>query len=189
VFTGVAAVLAKETVGLVLVGWALAHVRERRHWYPVVAAAGVGVAWMAFLRWQLPGGESVTELTFPFAGLWEAITDRWLDGEELWGLVGAASGTVAAGAALVRRGVRHPLAPAVLLQVAFLVLTNGDVLGNDFGAGRSFLPLLSLSVVMLFAPGGQVEQGRPQERRLTAPSQGAAGTSGPGLRSGGRSNS
>jgi len=152
VVVAVAAVLAKEAAILLTIGWALARWRDRSRWAPVLAAGAAGAAWAAFLRTRLPGTESVGELVAPLVGLADAVADRWSDGDELWGLVGAATGLGAAAVALIRRGVRHPLAPAILLQLAFLAFANGDVIGNDFGAGRATLPLLAVSVVAFLTP-------------------------------------
>lgn len=153
VVAGIAAVLAKETAVLVLVGWAIAGWRDLRRWYPVVGASVAAGAWAVFLRVRLPGSESVAELMAPFVGLYDAVVDRWVEGDELWGLLGAAIGLLVAIAALVRRGMRHPLGPAIALQLVFLSFGSGDVLGNDFGAGRAFLPVLALGVIAWFAPG------------------------------------
>ena len=147
-----AAVLAKETALLVLVGWVLGRPRERSRWYPLVAAAAVGLAWAVLLRIQLPGSESVGELTVPFSGLVGAVRDRWLEGDELWGLLGFTSGLAVAVAGLWRGGLHHPLAPAIAVQLAFLSLANGDVLGNDFGSGRAMLPVLALGAITVVTP-------------------------------------
>ena len=147
-----AAILAKETAVLVLVGWVLARPRDRRRWYPLLAALAVGVTWAIVLRVQLPGSEAVGELTVPFSGIVGAVRDRWLDGEELWGLLGFASAVIVAIAGLWRGGVRHPLAPAILVQLAFLSFANSDVLGNDFGSGRAMLPLLTLGAIAVVTP-------------------------------------
>lgn len=153
VVAAIAAVLAKETAALILLGWAIARWRDRTRWYPVLGAGVVAAAWAAFLRVRLPGSEVVGEVTVPFLGLYEAITDRWLDGDELWGLLGTASGLAVGAAALLRRGMRHPLGPAIAVQLVFLTVANGDVLGNGFGGGRAVLPLLALGTIAFFAPG------------------------------------
>lgn len=164
VLAAVGAVLAKETAALILIGWAIGRRRDRTRWYPVIGAGVVAVAWMVYLRLRLPGSEAVGEVTVPFVGLYEAIVDRWLESDELWGLVGTVSGLAVGIAALIRRGVRHPLAPAMILQLVFLAFANGDVLGNSFGGGRALLPLLGLGTIALLAPGGA---GVPDDR--TAP--------------------
>lgn len=181
---GVAAVLAKETAVLLLVGWALAGWRDRCRWAPVIGAAAVGAAWALVLRLLVPGSEAVSELSAPLVGAVDAVRHLWLDGEELWGLLGAASGFGVAVAALVLRGWRHPLGPAILLQLAFLAFANSDVFGNDFGAGRAFLPVLAVSVVAVLAPGDA------QRRRVDGPpAQGGSGIPEAGARSGGSANS
>lgn len=155
VAVAIAAVLAKETAALIVVGWAISRWRDRRRWYPVIGAGAVAVAWGTFLRIRLPGSEAVGEVTVPFLGMYEAITERWLDGDEHWGLVGTTTGLVVGAAALIRRGMRHPLGPAIVVQLVFLAFANGDVLGNDFGGGRAVLPLIALGTIAFFAPGNQ----------------------------------
>lgn len=164
VLAAIGAVLAKETAALILIGLAIGRWRERTQWYPVIGAGVVALSWMAYLRLRLPGSEAVGEVTVPFVGFYEAIVDRWLEGDELWGLVGTASGLAVGIAALIRRGVRHPLAPAMILQLVFLAFANGDVLGNSFGGGRALLPLLGLGTIAFLASGGA---GVPDDR--TAP--------------------
>lgn len=153
VVAAIGAVLAKETAALILIGWALGRWRDRRRWYPVVGAGAVAAAWGLYLRIRFPGSEEVGEVTVPFVGLYEAVVDRWLDRDELWGLVGTVSGLAVGIVALVRRSLHHPLAPAMVLQLAFLTFANGDVLGNSFGGGRNLLPLLALATIAFFAPG------------------------------------
>lgn len=184
-----AAVLAKETAALVLVGWLLGGWRDRPRWYPVIAAGAVAISWRIFLVVRLPGDESVAEITAPLAGLVGAVRDRWLEGDELWGLFGALSALGVAAVALYRAGPRHPLGPAIILQLLFLSVASADVLGNDFGAGRSFLALLAMSVVTVATPeANRASVDSDQPRRLGSSSQGGAGTSGPGSVSGGSVN-
>ena len=64
-----------------------APVAGRVRWYPALAAGCVAALWAAYLRIELPGAESVAEFTWPLIGLWDAITDRWLLGYELRGLL------------------------------------------------------------------------------------------------------
>lgn len=155
VLAACAAVLAKETAAVVLVGWLLADWRDTTRWRVVISSFGVALAWAAYLRWRLPGSESVGELAAPLTGLVGAARDRWLEGDELWGLLAAALALGAATAALVRSGWRHPLGFVILLQLIFLSFANGDVIGNDFGAGRSTLPLLATSVIAWATPNAR----------------------------------
>lgn len=161
VVAAIGAVLAKETASLILIGWAIGRRRDRTRWYPVMGAGAVAVGWMLYLRLRIPGSEAVGEVTAPFVGFYEAIVDRWLEGDERWGLAGTVSGLAIGAVALVRRGVRHPLAPAMILQLVLLVFANGDVIGNGFGGGRALLPLIGLGTIALFAPG---EVGAVNER-------------------------
>lgn len=148
-----ASVFAKETAVLMIGGWALRRPLDARQWFPVVVAVPSALAWALFLRLRLAGSEEVGELALPFTGLRDAVVDRWLQGDELWGLLGAVVGIGAAVAALLRRGVSHPLGPAIAVQLAFLLFANGDVIGNDFGASRATLPVLALATIAFFAPG------------------------------------
>ena len=189
VLAGCAAVLAKETAILVLIGWLIAGVRDRRRWYPVIAAVVVGISWALVLRLNLPGYESMTELSAPLAGVVGAVRDRWLHGNELWGLLGFTSALLTGIAGLARGGRHHPLVPTIAVQLAFLAFANADVLGNDYGSGRAMLPLLALGAIAVVTPNAHSvpddqRQGR-HDRRLIEPSHGAAGRSDCAVTSGG----
>lgn len=157
-----AAVLAKETAAVLLTGWLIADWRDGKRWRVVASSFGLALAWACYLRWRLPGSESIGELTVPLAGLVGAVRDRWLEGHELWGLLAAALALATAAAALARAGWRHPLGPAIVVQLAFLSVANADVIGNDFGAGRATLPLLAVSLVAWATPDAPV---RLRDRR------------------------
>lgn len=174
-----AAVLAKETAAVILVGWLLGDWRDGRRWLSVGTAATVALAWHAFLRLQFPDGEVVAELGAPLTGLVGAVRDRWLHGDELWGMLGTGAAVAVAALALARAGLAHPLGPAIVVQLLFLSVASADVLGNDFGAGRATLPLLALSVITAATPSagsGRCEHGDLQSGRLGGLSHGAAGT-------------
>lgn len=180
----VLAVLAKETAIVVLLGWLLAR-RDRRSLTMVAAAGGVALAWAGWLRLVLPSGGAgdVNELGFPFAGLVGAVRDHWLAGTNQLGLVATVGALLVAAFALQRRGLRHPLGPAIVLQLAFVALMNHDVLGLDFGGTRSTMPLLALALLALATPVLQRDR-----VEAAAPEHGAAGIAGPGLVSGSASN-
>ena len=44
---------------------------------------------------------------------------------------------------------------AIVLSMAVGVLSNGDVIGNNYGSTRSLMPVLVLGVVAFFAPGAR----------------------------------
>lgn len=183
VVAGVAAVLAKEVTVLVLGGWWLAR-RTRGRFALVAVPTAAAAAWYLVLRRVIPGDEAgVTELAAPFTGWVDAVGDRWLDGEELWGAVASVSAVVAAGAGLVHRGLRHPLAPVTVVHLLFTVVCNGNVLGQEFGGTRSTMALLLLGLLLVVTPGAQ------PVRTDDDPSQGATGSVGPGAAVGGSSNS
>lgn len=175
---GVVAVLAKEVAIAVLAGWWLAHRHDRR---ALAAAAVPGVlmlAWAAWLRLQLPGDESVTEVGAPLTGLVGAARDKWLEGAELWGMASTVAALLVAALALWLVRLRHPLSWVLVLQLLLLAVSNQDVLGNDFGGTRSAMTLLLVGLIVVLTR---------QERRLTSPSQKSLGRSGPGDTSGGSS--
>lgn len=183
VVAGAAAVLAKEVTVLVLGGWWLAR-RTRQRLALVVVPGIAAAAWYLVLRVRIPGDEAgVTELAAPFTGWVDAVADRWIHGEELWGMVASVSAVVAAGAGLLHRGLRHPLAPATAVHLAFTVVCNGDVLGQEFGGTRSTMALLLLGLLLVVTPGAQ------PVRTDDEPSQGATGIVGPGSAVGASSNS
>jgi len=185
VTAGAAAVLGKEATGLVLLGWLLARPRSGTRQALVVVPALVGAAWFVAVRLLLPdAGGSVGELAAPFTGWWSAVTERWLDGDELLGMASSVSAAVAGVVVLVRDRLRHPLGPVVAVHLAFTVVVNGDVLGMDFGGTRSQMALLLFAVLELVTPGAGAAQ---SARTLTSPSHGAAGLVGPGAADGGSS--
>jgi hypothetical protein len=177
---GALAVLARETSILVLVGWAL-HDRSRRALWLVVPALVVAGSWALWLRIALPPDPAgVGEVVLPFTGWWAAMTERWSEGQHLVGMASSVGAVAAAGLMLWLRGVRHPLAPAVLLQLAATLFMSGDVIGNNFGGTRSTMALLILAAVGLVTP--------QRELNLLPGPHGAAGIVGPGVGSGGASN-
>jgi hypothetical protein len=94
----------------------------------------------------------------------------------------AAIGSAAVGvAALLRRGVTHPLGWAVAGSLVLAASSNGDVIGNNYGSTRALMPVLVLGLVALFT-GGQ------PERTDTSPAQRPTGIVGPGVESTGASN-
>lgn len=175
VLVGCLAVLARETSVLVFVGWALAR-RTRRDTALAVVPLVVGGAWAVWLRVTLPAtpGDGVNELGLPFVGVARALRDHWLDGSNKLGFAAALAAFGATGLALRTVGRGHPLIPAVAVNLAFVALMNHSVVGIDFGATRSTMPLLMVSVLALATAQGRVEADAPDE-------QGAAGITGPGV--------
>lgn len=183
IVAGCLAVLARETSVLVLVGWALAR-RTRRDTLLAVVPALTGAAWAVWLRITLPAtpGDRVGELGLPFVGIARALRDHWLNGSNKLGFAAALATFVTCGLALRAIGHRHALAPAIALNLALVIVMNHSVVGIDFGASRSTMPLLMLSLVAL----GTVRV-QPRVDTDEPATQGEAGIVGPGLASTGAS--
>ena len=152
VVCGIGAVLAKEVIIVVLVGWAISRRRQDDYLLAAIPAA-VAAAWFVALRIMIPGHEQVGELAAPFVGWRDAWLELWRYGQQLWGFTAAAVSVVVGAAALIRRGLRHPLGWAIALCMAIGVLSNGDVIGNNYGSTRSLMPALVLGLVAFFTPG------------------------------------
>jgi hypothetical protein len=177
---GVGAVLAKEVIIVVLAGWAWRR-RSRRAVALVAIPAAVAVAWWIALRLIIPSGhEQIGELVAPLVGWHDAWVVQWSHGQQLVGMA-AAVGSVAVGiAALVRRGMAHPLGWTITGSLALAALSNGDVIGNNYGSTRALMPVLVLGIVVLFTSGQPV-------LTETSPAQIPTGMVGPGRGSTGAS--
>jgi hypothetical protein len=180
IVAGSAAVLTRETAIVVLAGWAIAHRSKATALLAGVPAAVAG-AWAVLLRLALPAGrpEKVDELGIPFAGLVGAVREHWLTGTNRLGLLSTVLALTLAAAALRRTGRRHPLVPVLWCNLAFVTLMNHNVVGIDFGATRSMLPLTVCALVTLATPQTRVDERAPRHI--------AAGIDGPVLVSGGAS--
>ena len=147
----VAAVLARETT--ILVPLALVLSTRRRADLPLVVAPALALAavFMAVVAFVPAGGTAPEGLVAPFNGLVDAVRRRWLHGEELIGMASTLGAFVLGGWVLAARRGPVALRWVVGLQMAFLAVCSGDVLGNDFGGTRSTLMLLAVAVVVLVA--------------------------------------
>src|SRR5690606_10427100 len=116
----VGAVFSKETMILVLVGWALARRTKRDAALVAVPAAALG-GWMLWLRVTLPdrAPEEVREIVLPLSGFPDAI-EYWLDGNSRLGMASTCIALLCAALALLRGGVRHPLSWAVVANLALV---------------------------------------------------------------------
>jgi hypothetical protein len=149
---GVLAVLARETALLVLVG-VLVSKRTRDAAAVAAGAAAVAAGWWLWLRHALGGDAAPAELLAPpLRGLAESAR-LWAGGEQTMAAVWVPAAILLAALALWRRGVRHLLGPAILIQLALLAALSVDVLGLDFNGTRATLPLAALAVVALAGPG------------------------------------
>ncbi len=175
------AALTRETAVIVFIGWALAR-RTKATTSLAVAPVAVAGMWAAWLRITLPAAppEKVDELGLPFVGLVGAVREHWLEGTDRLGMLSTLAALTVAVAALARTRRSHPLMPALVLSLAFVSLMNHNVVGIDFGATRSTMPLAVLALLCLATGQRRVE--------LAAPEQGDTGMVGPGVVSGGADN-
>jgi hypothetical protein len=88
----------------------------------------------------------VVEFTYPFGGLVSAAR-AWADGEAPIAMVTVVLTLAFALLVLARVGLRHPLGPAIAVQLAFLTVLGHDVLALDANGTRMTMPLLILAVV------------------------------------------
>jgi hypothetical protein len=173
---GCLAVLAKEPVILILVGWTISR-RTRKDVLLTAVPAAVIVAWMAWLRTQLPADPGRTQdIVPPLTGLVEAWTDVWAPGQERLAMACVVTGLALAILALVRSGVRHPLGWPIVVQLAFLLVMGHNPLGTNFGGTRMALPITVLSIIALATPHGDAALPRVGWRPGPAPEDGPAGT-------------
>lgn len=149
---GVLAVLAKEPVLLLLIGWVLWR-RTRRDALVAMVPAAMGIAWAGLLRILVPGSESsVSDFQLPFTGLWDAYRLLWSQGQEWVGMACAIGGFAVGVTALALRRLSHPLSWIIALQVGYLSIMGPNPLGTNFGPTRMAMPLMVLSLVAIFTP-------------------------------------
>ena len=145
----VAAVLTRETA--ILVALALVLATRRRSALPLLVAPAValGLLFLAVGVAVPAGGLPHEGLVLPFTGLVDAVRHRWLHGDELIGMAATLSAFAVGGYVLARRRGPVELRWVIGLQMGFLTVCSGAVLGDDFGGTRSTLMLLALAVVIL----------------------------------------
>ena len=146
-----AAVLTRETAILVPVALLLA--RRRKSDLPLVVLPGLALgAWLLLVRGWVPSGGLPSErLVFPLTGLFDAITERWILGDELIGMASTLTALAVAVFVLIRKRGAPELRWVIGIQLAFLSVCSGAVLGDDFGGTRSTLLLLAVAVAVLVA--------------------------------------
>lgn len=148
---GVAAALTREPILLVFVGVLLAR-RDRQAVALVAVPAAAVLAWGVVVRLAVQNpGEYIAEFGVPMQGIVESGR-FWAQGFEPLGLIAFVVGLAAAVAALVRRGLRHPLSWVVILQIAFLVVLKVSVLAPERNASRAVMPMMIFGLVMLATP-------------------------------------
>jgi hypothetical protein len=145
----VAAVLTRETT--ILVPLALLLARRRREDLPLLILPGLAIAaWLVVVRLAVPAGGLPSEhLVLPFTGLVDAMRTRWLHGKELIGMASTLSAVVAGAFVLARHRGPAELRWVIAVQLAFLSVCSGAVLGDDFGGTRSTLLLLAVALAAL----------------------------------------
>lgn len=147
---GALAALARESSLLVLAGLWL--IRRDRASLPVVAvpAAVVGALFVALRLVVDVDSPSVVEFEVPFVGLWDSYDLLWRHGEHLTAAVVVLGALLLGALALATpAGRRHPLAPALALQLAFTVVLDVNVLGLAANGPRTTAPLQVLAALVL----------------------------------------
>ena len=172
VAAAVAAVLAKESMALLLV----AHAATRRTRESVLAAlAGVASAgtWWVALRLLVDSDVAqVKEFTWPFGGM-IVYVDEWLSGHNLIGAAMAIGSFLLAFVALWRRGPRHPLFGTLAAMTALASVFAASVVALDYNAIRTLGPLLVIAILTL---------GTPTPTPTPTPAPGHDGAADPGAR-------
>lgn len=151
VFVAVAAVLAKESVLIIAVGFALWR-RDRRGValaaVPAAVAGGLAIA----LRVAVSAtGKQVQEFTYPFGGLWDSL-DLWTHGHEVFALATVTAALVLGVVGLVRHGLRWPLGWALVIELGFTIMLGVNVVGLNFNGTRTTLPLQLLVALAIAVP-------------------------------------
>ena len=150
VVAGVFAVLAKEVILFVLIGYALSR-RRRPDWLLASVSASAAGIWYVALRFLVPDSTEGLQELRPFVHL-PRLARSWLQGHDSLAalmVIGAAGMGVTV---LARRGLRSPFAGIVVLHLAMLPMLNADVIGLNWNATRTMLPLLVVSAIALSAP-------------------------------------
>ena len=162
VLLGVLAVLAKEPMVLVLIGWAL-HRRTRRDLWLVAVPGSVALGWMIWLHIVFPSdGAGSHDIGLPFVGLWEGWVRLWSHGYELTAMACTLGGIGLGTVALYRRGLRHPLGWMVAVQLGFMACLGVNPAATNFGGTRMAMAIMVLSALALLTPDP------PDRRRASA---------------------
>ena len=144
-------VLAKESLLLILIGFALGR-RDRESVRLAVVPGLAAAAWWVALRFLVDAHSAgVIEFTYPFGGLIESLPG-WLDGKFPIAFASVLLSLVFGVLVLVRVGLRHPLGWAIAIQLAFIPFLGPDVLGLDANGTRMTTPLLVLAAVARATP-------------------------------------
>lgn len=148
---GAAAALTRETTLLVLAGVALWR-RDRRGAVLLGVPTAATALWWLLLRVGVDQrGERIVEIVPPLSG-WREAVDFWSAGNERLGALWMIGGVAVAVVALVRRGIRHPLGPAIAIQLALFVVLSSSAIAPERNASRTTLTAVVLAIVALAAP-------------------------------------
>jgi|SRR5581483_3071861 len=158
---GVAAVLAKEPVLILLAGYAVWR-RDREAITVAVVPVVIAGGWALWVRSQVAArGPQVREFTYPFGGVWDSLR-LWTHGHELFALGTVVVALTLAVVGLARHRARWPLAWALGFEVAFTLVLGVNVIGLNFNGTRTTLPLQAVAVLAVAIPVGQWTQGERQ---------------------------
>jgi hypothetical protein len=164
---GIGAALTKESLILVLIGYALWR-RDRQGLRLAGIPTLVAGAWWCILHFTLPSsGKQVVEFD-PGHGLFVSVR-YWLHGNQVDGAVVFGLALCAAFLALRRGAWRTPLGYAIVLQLAFVLTLAGNVIAVPDNGARATLPLLALSVAALTVPLPTSPAEVPEPDELSSP--------------------
>jgi hypothetical protein len=167
VAVAILAVLARETTLLVFLGWWLA-ARSNRGRQQLLLAAGVTAGlWAVAVRVTVPAGAVLAgELRPPLSGLTDATRLIWAHGQEPLGMIITLGSIILGGVVLWRRGLGHPLAWVVAVNLAFVAVMGTSLVGLYFSSGRTMMPVLLFALLMVSCPGRRSELSDQRARRL-----------------------
>jgi hypothetical protein len=155
-----AAVLTKEPMLLAFIGVALWR-RDRRSLVLVVPPIVVAGVWFLYLHATVASGHAeVIEFGMPFTGMVSSVR-LWLTGKETYAMASMVMALGLGAIALFKHRLRHVLAIALVLELAFLFVLKIDVIGVERNGTRMTLPAIVLAIVMIATP-------RPGRRRSPA---------------------
>lgn len=154
VCSGVLATLAKESSWILLLGFAMWRRDRQGFRLAAIPALVAGTWWIALRLMVVDHSPGITEFTIPFMGLVDSIL-YWVKGRTVFACYLVPFSFAAGNWVVVKSKLRHPLAPAILLQLIFSVFLNLDVLALDANGSRVTMPILLLSIVALATHTGR----------------------------------
>jgi hypothetical protein len=152
IVVAVAAVLAKESLLVLIVGYAIWRGGRRGARFAIVPAAVAG-AWWLYLRITLAGTGNQSVEFNPGRGIVRAL-GFWVHGNQM-SMLSVLGGLILGALALRRGGWRNPFGPAVALEMLFVLMLSAEVLVHDYNGTRAALPLLVTAILSLVASAGR----------------------------------